>query len=220
MGMWLFGAAVAAPCAAQTPWTIAPDTLLTAVVPLDGTVAEPTFTFTAFEDTAFLVWRRIDLDVPAGWTCDACDTGECYGGVPIGADFPPIAPGGTGFLKLIEGVLRLSGGQMEATSLATLCGLSRPTVVTYLEVLELTHVATLVRPFSGGGHRELVRQPKIYGFDTGFVAYTRGWSDLRPEDCGLCQVLQSFDRRDRLTLAKGDSCGRFEFSEALPHRVW
>ena len=101
MGMWLFGAAVAAPCAAQPPWTIAPDTLLTAVVPLDGTVAEPTFTFTAFEDTAFLVWRRIALDVPAGWTCDACDTGECYGGVPIGADFPPIAPGGTGFFKLI-----------------------------------------------------------------------------------------------------------------------
>ena len=91
----------------------------------------------------------------------------------------------TGFLKLIESILRLSGGQMETTALATLCGLSRPTVVNYLEVLELTHVATLVRPFSGGGHRELVRQPKIYGFDTGFVAYARGWSDLRPEDCGL-----------------------------------
>ena len=59
----------------------------------------------------------------------------------------------SGFLKLIESILRLSGGQMEATALATLCGLSRPTVVNYLEVLELTHVATLVRPFSGGGHR-------------------------------------------------------------------
>jgi predicted AAA+ superfamily ATPase len=74
---------------------------------------------------------------------------------------------------------------MEATALATLCGLSRPTVVNYLEVLELTHVATLVGPFFGGGHREFVRQPKIYGFDTGFVACARGWSDLRPEDCGL-----------------------------------
>jgi len=90
-----------------------------------------------------------------------------------------------GFLKLVESVLRLSGGQMEATALAGLCGLSRPTVLTYLDVLELTHVATFIRPYSKGGKRELVRQPKVYGFDTGFVAFARGWADLRPEDCGL-----------------------------------
>jgi hypothetical protein len=90
-----------------------------------------------------------------------------------------------GFLKLVESVLRLSGGQMEATALAQLCGLSRPTVLNYLDVLELTHVAAFIRPYSGGGKRELVRQPKVYGFDTGFVAFARGWNDLRPEDCGL-----------------------------------
>ena len=90
-----------------------------------------------------------------------------------------------GFLKLVESVLRLSGGQVEATALSRLCGLSRPTVLNYLDVLELTHVAAFVRPYSGGGKRELVRQPKVYGFDTGFVAFARGWGDLRPEDCGL-----------------------------------
>ena len=90
-----------------------------------------------------------------------------------------------GFLKLVESVLRFSGGQMEATSLASLSGLSRPTVLTYLDVLELTHVAAFIRPYSGGGKRELVRQPKVYGFDTGFVAFARGWTALRPEDCGL-----------------------------------
>lgn len=90
-----------------------------------------------------------------------------------------------GFLKLVEAILRLSGGQMEASSLSQLSGLSRPTVVNYLEVLDLTHVATFIRPFSGGGKSELVRQPKVYGFDTGFVAYARGWIDLRPEDSGI-----------------------------------
>jgi hypothetical protein len=90
-----------------------------------------------------------------------------------------------GFLKLVESVLRLSGGLIEATALANLCGLSRPTVLSYLDVLELTHVATVLRPYSGGGKRELVRQPKIYGFDTGFVAFARHWTDLRQEDCGL-----------------------------------
>lgn len=90
-----------------------------------------------------------------------------------------------GFLKLVESVLRLSGGLMEATALANVCGLSRPTVLSYLDVLELTHVATFIRPYSGGGKRELVRQPKVYGFDTGFVAFARHWSELRSEDCGL-----------------------------------
>ena len=90
-----------------------------------------------------------------------------------------------GFLKLVESVLRLSGGQMEASRLGGVCGLSRPTVLTYLEVMELTHVAAFIRPYSGGGKRELVRQPKVYGFDTGFVAFARGWTQLRPEDCGL-----------------------------------
>jgi hypothetical protein len=31
----------------------------------------------------------------------------------------------------------------------------------------------------------LLQQPKVYGFDTGFVAHARGWNELRPEDCGL-----------------------------------
>ncbi|MFM8420962.1 MAG: ATP-binding protein [Verrucomicrobiota bacterium] len=91
----------------------------------------------------------------------------------------------SGFLRLVEAVLRLSGGQLEVSTLSNLCGLSRPTIQNYLNVLELTHVATLVRPYCGGGTRELVRQPKVYGFDTGFVAHARGWTDLRPADCGI-----------------------------------
>ncbi len=90
----------------------------------------------------------------------------------------------SGFLKLVESILRLSGGQLDASALSRLCGLSRPTVLHYLDVLEMTHVIRIIRPFSGGGHRELVRQPKIYAFDTGFVAFARAWNELRPEDCG------------------------------------
>jgi predicted AAA+ superfamily ATPase len=89
------------------------------------------------------------------------------------------------FLRLVEGLLRQSGGQAEVSALADLAGLSRPTVMGYLDVLEITHVATLVRPYADGGRRELTRRPKVYAFDTGFVAFARGWRDLRPEDCGV-----------------------------------
>jgi predicted AAA+ superfamily ATPase len=89
------------------------------------------------------------------------------------------------FLRLCELLLRQSGQLLEVTSLAKHCGLSRPTVMQYLEVMEATHVIHLLRPFHGGGRREIIAQPKAYGFDTGFVCHTRGWEQLRAEDCGL-----------------------------------
>lgn len=34
----------------------------------------------------------------------------------------------------------------------------------------------------------LGRHPKVYGFNTSFVAFTRGWTQLRPEDSGSLWV--------------------------------
>ncbi len=89
------------------------------------------------------------------------------------------------FLKLVELVLRSSGGLLEVSKLAKHTGLSRPTVLTYLDVLEITHLLYRIRPHHSGGRQEILRQPKAYGFDTGFVSFCRGWETLRTEDCGL-----------------------------------
>lgn len=89
------------------------------------------------------------------------------------------------FNALLEYLLRQSGGQLEVAKTATALGITRPTVESHLRALEITHAATLVRPFHGGGQSELVRQPKVYVFDTGFVSFGRGWDPLRPDDLGL-----------------------------------
>jgi predicted AAA+ superfamily ATPase len=89
------------------------------------------------------------------------------------------------FNALFEYVLRQSGGQLEKTRTASALGISRPTVESHLRALEITHAVTLVRPFHGSGQKELVKMPKVYGFDTGFVSFARGWDPLRPEDYGL-----------------------------------
>ena len=88
------------------------------------------------------------------------------------------------FNAFLEYCLRQSGGQFEQTKAATAVGITRPTVESHLRALEITHAVTLVRPFHGGGQNEIVKQPKIYAFDTGFVSWARGWEPLRPEDCG------------------------------------
>ncbi len=35
------------------------------------------------------------------------------------------------------------------------------------------------------GQQELVKQPKVYAFDTGFVDFARGWDPPRAEDFGI-----------------------------------
>jgi predicted AAA+ superfamily ATPase len=89
------------------------------------------------------------------------------------------------FNTLFEYVLRQSGGQLEVTRTASALGISRPTVESHLSALEITQALTLVRPFHGSGQGEIVKQPKAYAFDTGFVSFARGWDPLRAEDKGL-----------------------------------
>jgi hypothetical protein len=52
-------------------------------------------------------------------------------------------------------------------------------------VLEATSVAHVVRPYSEGGSTEIVAAPRVFGFDTGFVCYYRGWNELRSDDVGI-----------------------------------
>jgi predicted AAA+ superfamily ATPase len=91
----------------------------------------------------------------------------------------------TAFQRLVELVLARSGGIFEATGFARLCEISRPTVANYLGVLEATTVAHVIRPYSTRRSTEIVAAPKVYGFDTGFVCYHRGWTGLRAEDLGF-----------------------------------
>ena len=91
----------------------------------------------------------------------------------------------TGFLNLLRLLMRQSGGLVDYTQLAKLSDLSRPTVKLHLEAMCIAHAAYLLRPFHGGGRREITRRPKCYAFDTGFVTYVNGWNEIREGDRGI-----------------------------------
>ena len=88
------------------------------------------------------------------------------------------------FNALFEYMMRQSGGLLEMVTVSRELGISRPTLESHIRALEATHALTLVRPFHGGGQKEVVKMPKAYGFDTGFVSFCRGWDPLRPDDYG------------------------------------
>jgi uncharacterized protein len=109
------------------------------------------------------------------------------------------------FLNLMESLLRQSGGMLETQSMTRVSGVSRPTVLSYIDVMETTHVLSRVRPWSGGvNDRDLVQMPKVYAFDTGFVCHARGIRDLRPDDRGpllehlVFEILQSVEGLPRI----------------------
>jgi predicted AAA+ superfamily ATPase len=91
----------------------------------------------------------------------------------------------TGFLNLLRLMLRQSSGLVDYSSLARECDLSRPTVKAHLEAMAVSCALYPVQPFHGGGRREIVKRPRVYAFDTGFVAFARGWDRIREDDRGL-----------------------------------
>ncbi|MFH1476615.1 MAG: ATP-binding protein [Verrucomicrobiota bacterium] len=89
------------------------------------------------------------------------------------------------FNNLFEYVIKQSGGILDVSSASSALSISRPTVQKHLQALQITHAITLLRPFHGSGQKELVKAPKIYAFDTGFVSFCRGWDPLRSDDYGI-----------------------------------
>jgi hypothetical protein len=90
-----------------------------------------------------------------------------------------------GFLSLFRLLLRQSGGQLDFSQLANLSELSRPTVKSHIEAMQVAHAMHLLRPYHRGGKREIVSRPKCYAFDTGFVTFEKGWDMIRDDDRGL-----------------------------------
>lgn len=86
------------------------------------------------------------------------------------------------FQRLLDDLLADSGEIFEATRYATKCGASRTTIMNYLSVMEATYAVSLLKPFNSRRSTEIIAAPRVYGFDTGFIAFHRGWSQLRRSD--------------------------------------
>lgn len=89
------------------------------------------------------------------------------------------------FLKFSELLLAQSGGRFNAAAFATACGISRPTVMNYLAILESTGLVQVIRPFHAGSAKEITATPLVYGFDTGFVAWAQGRHEIAPKERGF-----------------------------------
>ena len=78
-----------------------------------------------------------------------------------------------GFLRVVAAVFVRSADLLDISSVARDAGVSRPTAVHHLDILDGCQLTVRVPPFHGGGRRELVRRPRVYALDTGLVRGAR-----------------------------------------------
>ena len=72
----------------------------------------------------------------------------------------------TRFIKLCAGRI---GQLLNLSSLAVECGVSVPTITSWLSVLEASYICYLLRPDWNNFAKRLVKSPKLYFYDTGLA---------------------------------------------------
>ena len=60
-----------------------------------------------------------------------------------------------------------TGNLVNLSEWASILGISRDTVASYLEILEARHVVAMVPPYAGGRRSELTKMPKVFFIDNG-----------------------------------------------------
>ena len=81
------------------------------------------------------------------------------------------------FLKLCAGRI---GQLLNMSSLASDCGVNHTTIRSWISILEASFIVFLLRPHHKNFNKRLVKQPKLYFYDTGVASYLLGIH--KPED--------------------------------------
>lgn len=75
------------------------------------------------------------------------------------------------FYNLVKLLAGRVGNKLDYTKLSSLSGLSRPTVINYLEFLEKTYLISRLPVFTKNFDREIVKAQKLYFCDNGLVNF-------------------------------------------------
>jgi hypothetical protein len=71
------------------------------------------------------------------------------------------------FRRLLRLAASQIGNRVNTSEWASILGVSRDTVASYLEILESSHVVSLLSPFVGGKRAEVTSSPKVFFVDNG-----------------------------------------------------
>lgn len=80
------------------------------------------------------------------------------------------------FIKFIRSAASLTGEMLNLTMMAEICGKDVKTIRSWLSVLESSGLVYLLEPYYNNFNKRLIKTPKLYFLDTGFVCWLLGWN--------------------------------------------
>ena len=83
------------------------------------------------------------------------------------------------FKKFMVSIASRVGEQLNYSDISKDCGVSVPTVTSWLSVLVASGLVYLLEPYMSSELKRMTHIPKIYFMDTGLASYLAGWSDAR-----------------------------------------
>ena len=83
------------------------------------------------------------------------------------------------FKKFMVSIAKKVGEQLNCSDISKDCGVSVPTVTSWLSVLVASGLVYLLEPYMSSELKRMTHIPKIYFMDTGLASYLAGWSDAR-----------------------------------------
>ena len=72
-----------------------------------------------------------------------------------------------------------AGNLLNTADLAQSCGISQPTIKTWLSILENSRIVYFLRPWFRNTAKRLIKSPKVYFTDTGLLTYLLKYPDMQ-----------------------------------------
>lgn len=83
------------------------------------------------------------------------------------------------FKKFMVSIASRIGEQLNYSDIAKDCGVSVPTIISWVSVLVSSGIVYLLEPYMSSQLKRMTHIPKIYFMDTGLAAYLAGWENER-----------------------------------------
>ncbi|MBQ9274065.1 MAG: ATP-binding protein [Succinivibrio sp.] len=81
------------------------------------------------------------------------------------------------FYVFLAALAARTAQELKYDELATIAGVSAPTVKTWISVLEAMGIVYILPPYASNLTKRLIKTPKLYFMDTGLVSYLCRWPD-------------------------------------------
>ncbi len=110
------------------------------------------------------------------------------------------------FKKFMVSIASRIGEQLNYSDISKDCGVSVPTIISWMSVLVSSGLVYLLEPYMSSQLKRMAHIPKIYFMDTGLAAYLAGWESARDlqlsstsghylENFVICEIIKSYNAR-------------------------